>query len=139
MKTKIEYKSFNNNKAIEELQYNLLQKRETLRNLIAEHQFYTFLLNAPIYKSLALNLFETLEGFKSEIEKVDQKTKMLLNEIGMQLYQIDKKIECQDLVCDNFFIKEIDNLEYKTSIFLIDIIDLKSRIFQYLQHVIIKS
>ncbi|MGK0412098.1 MAG: hypothetical protein ACJA1B_000287 [Polaribacter sp.] len=31
MKTKIKYKSFNTDKTTEELQYNLLQKRETFQ------------------------------------------------------------------------------------------------------------
>jgi hypothetical protein len=55
METKIEYKSFNSDKAIEKLQYNLLQKRETLRNLIIEQTFYKNLLNAQIYKPQKIN------------------------------------------------------------------------------------
>jgi hypothetical protein len=139
METKIAYKSFNTNKTTEELQYNILQEREIFRNLILEQEFYTALLSAPIYKSQKLNLFETLEGFKSEIEKTTQRTKVLLNEIGMQLFQIDKKVECEDLLCDNFFIKEIDDLEYKIANFRVDITALKLGIFTYLQHVIIDN
>lgn len=57
----------------------------------------------------------------------------------MQLFQIDKKIECEDLLCDNFFIKEIDDLKYEIFNFLVDFTALKLKIFKYLQHVIIDN
>jgi hypothetical protein len=136
METKIEYKSFNTDKTIEELKYNLLQQRETFRNLIIEEEFYKKLLNAPIYKSHKLNLFETLEGFKNELKNNAETNKLLLNEIGMQLFQIDKKLECNDLVCDNFFIKEIDDLELKIHDFLSEITALKFRMVEYFKDVI---
>jgi hypothetical protein len=56
METKIEYKSYSLDKTIEELKYNLLQQRETFRNLIIEQEFCKKLLNVPIYKSHKLNL-----------------------------------------------------------------------------------
>jgi hypothetical protein len=133
METKIEYKSFNADKNIEELKYNLLQERDMFRNLIIEEKFYKKLLNAPIYKSNKLNLFETLEGFKNELKNSAENNKLLLNEIGMQLFQIDKKLECDDLVCDNFFINELDDLELKIHNFLLQITALKSRMFEYIQ------
>ena len=139
METKIDYKSFNTDKNIEELKYNLLQERETFRNLIIEEEFYKKLLNAPIYKTNKLNLFETLEGFKNELKNSAETNKLLLNEIGMQLFQIDKKLECDDLVCDNFFINELDDLELKIHDFLLNITSLKSRMFEYIQDVIINK
>ncbi|WP_299667803.1 hypothetical protein [uncultured Polaribacter sp.] len=137
MEAKIKYKSFNTDKTIEELKYNLINQREVLRNLIIEHEFYKKLLNAPIYKSQKRNLFEILEGFKVELKKTVANNQILLNEIGMQLFQIDKKVECDDLLCDNFFIKEIDDLEFRIHHFHLENSALKSRMFEYLQHVII--
>jgi CII-binding regulator of phage lambda lysogenization HflD len=139
MKPKTEYKSFNTDKTIEELKYNLLQQRERFRNLIIAQEFYKKLLNAPIFKSHKLNLFETLENFKSEFKNTAETNKELLNEIGMQLFQIDKKFECEDLVCDNFFTKEIDDLELKIHDFLLEMNALKLEMFEYLQDVIIDN
>ena len=139
MKTKNEYKSFNTDKSIEELKYNLLQQRETFGNLIIEQEFYKKLLNAPIYQSEKLNVFEKLEGFKNELKQTAETNKLLLNEIGVQLFQIDKKVECDDLFCDNFFIKEIDTLELKTHDFLIKITALKLQMIEYFQDVMIEN
>ncbi|AOW16820.1 hypothetical protein LPB03_04765 [Polaribacter vadi] len=139
MKTKNEYKSFNTDKSIKELKYNLLQQRETFGNLIIEQEFYKKLLNAPIYQSEKLNLFEKLEGFKNELKQTAETNKLLLNEIGVQLFQIDKKVECDDLFCDNFFIKEIDTLELKIHNFLIKITALKLQMIEYFQDVMIEN
>lgn len=139
MKTKNEYKSFNTDKSIEELKYNLLQQRETFGNLIIEQEFYKKLLNAPIYQSEKLNVFEKLEGFKNELKQTAETNKLLLNEIGVQLFQIDKKVECDDLFCDNFFIKEIDTLELKIHNFLIKITALKLQMIEYFQDVMIEN
>tara|TARA_R110002051_G_scaffold31017_2_gene71157 strand:- start:169 stop:588 length:420 start_codon:yes stop_codon:yes gene_type:complete len=139
MKTKNEYKSFNTDKSIEELKYNLLQQRETFGNLIIEQEFYKKFLNAPIYQSEKLNLFEKLEGFKNELKQTAETNKLLLNEIGVQLFQIDKKVECDDLFCDNFFIKEIDTLELKIHNFLIKITALKLQMIEYFEDVIIEN
>ena len=139
MKTKNEYKSFNTDKSIEELKYNLLQQRETFGNLIIEQEFYKKLLNAPIYQSEKLNVFEKLEGFKNELKQTVETNKLLLNEIGVQLFQIDKKVECDDLFCDNFFIKEIDTLELKIHNFLIKITALKLQMIEYFQDVMIEN
>ncbi|WP_339885533.1 hypothetical protein [Polaribacter vadi] len=139
MKTKNEYKSFNTDKSIKELKYNLLQQRETFGNLIIEQEFYKKLLNAPIYQSEKLNVFEKLEGFKNELKQTAETNKLLLNEIGVQLFQIDKKVECDDLFCDNFFIKEIDTLELKIHNFLIKITALKLQMIEYFQDVMIEN
>ncbi|MGY8909677.1 MAG: hypothetical protein ACKVIG_07440 [Flavobacteriales bacterium] len=139
MKTKNEYKSFNTDKSIEELKYNLLQQRETFGNLIIEQEFYKKLLNAPIYQSEKLNVFEKLEGFKNELKQTAETNKLLLNEIGVQLFQIDKKVECDDLFCDNFFIKEIDTLDLKIHDFLIKITALKLQMIEYFQDVMIEN
>ena len=139
MKTKNEYKSFNTDKSIEELKYNLLQQRETFGNLIIEQEFYKKLINAPIYQSEKLNVFEKLEGFKNELKQTAETNKLLLNEISAQLFQIDKKVECDDLFCDNFFIKEIDTLELKIHNFLIKITALKLQMIEYFQDVMIEN
>lgn len=138
MDTYTNYKSFNNLKTIEELKYNLNLKRKNLLNLINEFEFYDFLLNASIYNPVARNLFETLESFSNGLESLLKKTKDLLNEIGMQIHQIDKKIECQDILCDEFFVKDFDDLDKKIFIHQQNTTDLKLQFAQYLQHVIRK-
>ncbi len=139
METQVSYKSFNQDKTIEELKYNLLQKRTILRNVITDYRFYAFLLDKPVYKPQITNLFERLEEFKRRIEKIDRRNKILLNEIGMQLYQIDKKMNREDLAYDHFSMRKIDELEYEIAVFLTDASSLKSQIFQYLEHTIVEG
>ncbi|WNH10656.1 hypothetical protein [Thalassobellus suaedae] len=131
------YKSFNSDKSIEELQYNILKESTNLDNLKFELQFYKLLLNKSIYKPHALNLYERLTGFKNEITSINKKGMSLLNELNTQAHQIRNKIECDDMACDNFFIKNHDNIELKVFNFKTQVFNFKFRLFQYLQSVII--
>lgn len=137
MKNKTAHRYSKTNKTIEELKYYLLYKRATFRNLIIEQEFYKTLLSAPIYKTHYPNLFEKIEIFKNAIEKSLQQSKLLLNEIGMQLFQIDKSSEGIHPLHTTLNFKEFENLEHDIYCFLMSITTLKLDLFQYLPEVII--
>ena len=136
METQNLYQSFNADKTIEELQYNLLQYKRTLESYIIEYSFFKYLLKSSIFKYNVINLFESLEQFKKDIMNLETATTELITKINSNRNQITKKIECDDLICDNYFIKEYDDLEKKIYDFLIIYSDFKSQMFQYLQSVI---
>jgi len=136
MKTKNLYKSYNNDKTIEELQYNMLQYQKTLESFKTEYAFFKQLLRSSIFESNVINLFESLELFKKSIKNLETLTTNLITNISAQSTQITKKIECDDLVCDNYFIKSYDELEREIHNLLIKYPKLKSQMLPYLQSVL---
>lgn len=131
------YRSFNSNKSIEELQYNISRNITTIENLKFELQFYKFLLSKTIFKPHVINLYERLTQFKNEIITMNESSITLINELNSHAHQIRNKIECEDLACDNFFIKNHDDLELKVFRFNTNIFNFKFRLFQYIESVII--
>lgn len=137
METKNNFKSFNENKSINELKYNMLQFKTKIEAEIIEYKFYKKLIEASIYKTNAINLFENLELFKKDINATEKEAVELLSEINFHSNSISNKIECDDLLCDNFFIKSHDELEEKTHHFFMNCTKFKIRFFQYLESVLL--
>ena len=130
------YRSFNSNKSIEELQYNVSRHKTTIENLKFELHFYKFLLSKAIFKPHVINLYERLTKFKNEIMAMNEIGINLINELNSHAHLIRNKIECEDLACDNFFIKNHDDLELKVFSFNTEISNFKFRLFQYMESVI---
>ena len=136
MKTHQAYKSFNTEKSIVELQYNMLGYVVRLKYLKEELEFLNFLVNASIYKTNMRDLYENLEHFKKEIQRNLTKSDLLLIEANLKASQIVNKIECDELACDNYFIDAQNSLEQNIYEFNIENDLLKSEIANYLQGVI---
>ncbi len=136
METLQVFKSFNDNKSIEELEFNITKGEASLENFKFELQFYNSLLDKPIFKPHEMNLYETLLKFKNEIHALNENCKDLLSELNSHAHQIRIKIECEDMACDNFFIKNHDAIQLKVFNFKIKIFNFKFRLFQYLESVI---
>lgn len=133
MKTLQSYLNFNENKSIEELEYNILKGITSLENFKFELHFYELLLESPIYKPTIMNLYETLVNYKNELKVLSKNSTNLINELNSHLNLITKKIECEDIVCDNFFIKKQDDLCLKVFNFKTKIFNFKFRLFQYVE------
>lgn len=136
METHLQYKSYNNDKSIDELLYNTSQYKYKLMQLEEELRFYKFLIEANIFKPKVLNLFEKLTIFDKKVDLCLIEIEGLLHELTGHTNEISKKIECDNLECDAFFIKEQDALELKSYNFITDVNSLKSQIFQYLHSTI---
>ena len=138
METLQSYKSFADDKSIEELQYHILTDISSLENLGFELQFYKSLLDKPIFKPQVINLYENLVKFKNEIQALNENSMDLLHELSSYANQIANKIECEDIACDHFFIKEYNAVKHKVFNFNEKIFIFKFRLFQYLDSVINK-
>ena len=136
METLQAYKSFTDDKSIEELQYTIATDITSLENLKFELQFYKVLLDKPIFKPQVINLYETLVKFKNEIQALHKNSIDLLHDLSTHANLIGTKIECEDLACDHFFIKEHDAIKLKIFNFKEKIFIFKFRLFQYLESVI---
>lgn len=137
MKAEQVYISYNSNKSIEELQYNLSNHVSVLENLKFELQFYIALLEKPIFKSHILNLYENLINFKNELSEIDESRTMLLNKLVKEIIKISNKIECDDLACDSYFISEYDTLDQKIFNYYQVVSNFKIGLFEYTQSVFI--
>lgn len=138
MESLFTYKSFNTDKTVEELEYNMLQYKTRIEYLESEMNFFNFLMEGNVFESRIMNLFETLALFKKDINFLNQTRKELLNEVIAHSAQLTTKIECDDLACDNYFIKEHEELEEKVIHFLSKTTLLKAKIIEYLEGVIKK-
>ncbi|PQJ68830.1 hypothetical protein [Polaribacter butkevichii] len=130
------YKSFNENKSIEELKYNMLQYTIRIEEELIEYKFYQNLIEASTFKGNSMNLFENLEMFKKDIKTTEKEAFALLDEIKLHSNSISNKIECDDLSCDNFFINKHNELEEKTYNFFRKCKAFKIQMFQYLESVL---
>ncbi|WP_142786296.1 hypothetical protein [Changchengzhania lutea] len=136
MKTDHSYKTFNGNKTIEELQQNIWHYIKTLKNFQLELDFYKFLVDKPIFKQHVMNLYEILARYKKEINTLNEKRNNLIDDLSSHSNQIRTKIECEDLACDNFFIKKHDNLELRVINFYNELQVFKFEFLQYIQGVV---
>lgn len=130
------YKSFNESKTIDELKYNMLAYCRLLKESEIENKFLMQLLNKPIYKSNVLNLYETLEKYKRDLNEYDQVVSQLLEKVDSQIKQISGKIECEDVACDSFFLESYDGLEQRLHKTLNQNRQFKAQLFEYLESVI---
>jgi len=137
METLQAYKSFTDDKSIEEIQFNILMDITSLENLKFELQFYKVLLEKPIFKPHEINLYETLVKFKTEIQAMNEDSAALLHDLSLDAKLIGNKIECEDLACDQFFIAKHDAVKQKIFNFNEKIFIFKFRLFQFIESVII--
>lgn len=137
METPQVYKNFNEDKTIEEFEYNISNDIRNLENFKFELNFFKMLLDKPIFKPHAMNIFEKLQAFKNEISVLNKSNSSLIDELNSHAHKIRGKIECEDLACDNFFIQYQVDLENKIFNHKIKIFDFKFTLFQYVESVII--
>jgi hypothetical protein len=135
MQTDKPFINFNTNKTIQELQDNMFSHIEKLEGYMLENSFYEFLLGEPMYKPNKMNLIESFEELIKKIGIVNKKSEHLISEVNLHVNQIYKKIECEDLYCDNFFIENHNRLECKIKALDLEYAAIKTQMFSYLKKV----
>jgi hypothetical protein len=133
------YKSFNGNKTVEELEYNMLTYKTRIEYLESELVFFNFLLDKNIFESRIMNLFENLALFKKEISFLNKTRKTILNDLTKHAGQLATKIECDDLACDYYFINKHDELEENILHFFLKTTLFKNKIIEFIESVIKKE
>ncbi|AUC81132.1 hypothetical protein [Lacinutrix sp. Bg11-31] len=136
METQLEYLSFNSDKSIDELLYTMKQTELHLKNIETELRFLKFLIDARIYKEKVMNLFENLTLFDKKVDRFLNEIEDALMELNNQTNLISKKIECEDLECDAFFINEHNKIESEFFNLIKKSSIVKLELFQYLKSVI---
>ncbi|TDU39464.1 hypothetical protein BXY82_1488 [Gelidibacter sediminis] len=124
-------------KNTEELQFNLAFYKSRLELLMQDLEFFKHLLSSHIFDSKTPNLFETIEKFKTQI---DQHTKVMLTlttEVEKQFKEVQLKVECDELSCDNYFLKQYHDTELEVVKFLSQAGQLKSEMMEYTKGLIL--
>ena len=116
----------------------MLLNKVRLDELKTDFQFYAHLIEASIFKPDIINLFEKLQDIKSNIDLVKKGASDLANEVLSQINLIEKKIECEDVACDTFFISNYELLQHKLHEFFTKVYSDKQHMFKYLRSVIMK-
>ena len=132
METQHTYKSFNKDKPLEELLYNIANHGTRLKDLKLELLFYVTLIDRPIFKDLVLNLYETLARLKKDVVKLDKKRLNLLSKVDTQINLITNKIASQNKDHDQALIDGHDKIEQEIFIFHDEVSSFKFNFLQYI-------
>lgn len=74
----------------EQIQEESLKLKSLLQGHLEELEFLRFLTEAPIYRSGILNLFENLEYFKNQINKLETINSGLLTDLDSQIEEMEQ-------------------------------------------------
>ena len=118
-------------KNTEELQFNLAFYNSRLVLLMEELDFFRHLLSSNIFDPKTPNLFEEIELFKKRIDAHVKQTATLTTEVEKQYKEVQLKVECDELSCDNYFLKQYHDTELELVTFLNDTSELKSDMMEY--------
>lgn len=129
-------KEFSSDKTIYELQFNLTFYKSRLELLTMELDFFIFLMTSNIYDTRIPNVFETFENFKKTINKIQKTKERLLKSINQQYNDVMLKLECDELSCDDYFIRRNSELEVEVVNFLMETAELKSKMIEYIKGII---
>ena len=129
-------KEFYNDKSIDELRFNLTFYKSRLEILKEELEFFKHLMRAQIYDKKVPHLLETFEFFKKRMDAMIKLHSKLLNEIDRQYNEVQLKLECDELSCDDYFVRSNYELELDVVNFLMKTAKLKSEMIEYLKGII---
>ena len=126
------YKYFKRDLSIEELQYNYLFWKSELEFSLMELVFLKKLIQSYPFNVKTFNLFERIQLLVAEIDKTENKNKILLEKTLKQNSQLQDMNECDSLSCDNYFMIEYMNLAEEIFENIESYKLLKTRIYQYM-------
>lgn len=127
------YKKFYSDKSIDELQFSLLFYKSRLELLSKEFEFFSHLMNSNIFNSTTPNLFKKFERFQKEIDNKKELIFKFLSEIGLQYNEVEFKLECDILSCDDYFLRRNYELELNVVDFLSKTSELQSEMMGFMK------
>lgn len=136
METINAYKSFSRDISNEELLLITHKWKVELEFLEHELRFLKHLLNSSIYEKDTMNLFETLQLFKKEIDNHNNERLILFDKILFYHNQLINKIECDNVSYDRFYLQLHAKMTYHFDEFLKETKSLKLELFEYIQSVV---
>lgn len=137
MKTYEIHKYAYTDKTSEELQFNLAFYESRLILLQEEWEFFKHVLGSTIFNPKTPNLFEKIELFKAEIDQHMKLTSKLTTTVEKQYKEVQLKVECDELSCDDYFLRNYHDTELELVNFLNQTAKFKSEMMEYLKGLIL--
>ncbi len=133
MKTKIEFKKFGTDKSVDELHYNSEIWLQNLAFFNIELDFLNELIKSYPFGNNIPNLFERIQLFLKEINTLKNEKYPLLNDaIHKHKKQLERKFECTDLSCDDFYIVEHEKIVQQVFNYVQDYRSFKRGLYEYM-------
>lgn len=129
------YKEFYSERTIDELKFNLIFYRSRLELLTKELDFFNHMMESNIYDPKTLNIHKTFESFKKRMVGIYETKERLFRDINQQYNDVALKIECDELSCDDYFIRRNYELELEVVNFLMKSDELTSEMMEYLKNI----
>ncbi|WP_299396917.1 hypothetical protein [uncultured Gelidibacter sp.] len=123
-------------KSTEELQFNLAFYDSRLSLLAEEFDFFKHVLSSHIFDAKTPNLFEELELWKQQIDEFMTVATKLTQEVQKQYNEVQLKVECDEVSCDDYFLRAYHDTELEVVTFLTQTAQFKSEMMEYLQGLI---
>lgn len=123
-------------KSTEELQFNLAFYDSRLSLLKEEFEFFKHVLGSHIFDEKTPNLFEAVELNKRQIDEFMAVATTLVHDVQKQYNEVQLKIECDEISCDDYFLRTYHETELEVVTFLTQTAQFKSELMEYLQGLI---
>lgn len=133
-----EFKSFYRDKTMEELDDDTKKWKAQIEFLQYDFDFLKSLLDSDIYNAGIINLFETLQLYKAQVEDTNKEALKVSNKLMSHQEHIKTYLECDDINCDYFFMEIHAKMEYDVAVFLQESNTMKLQLFEYIKSVIKK-
>jgi len=131
-----EYMSFNSDKSVEELKYDCINWKKNLKLLKIEFAFLKGLLNSNIYEPKIINLFETLQLLKNEIDMVNKIIIEFDDHTDYYMTQLDENCKSEFGNSIPFYLELHEKMDYDLHEFFKETNTFKTELFQFIQSTI---
>ena len=121
---------------MDELLYENTQFTANLNFMNTELKFIKHLIKKYPFSNKLFNLFERVQLFGIQIDKLDDEKNVLLNEIEKHETELEGMLECDELSCDNFYVMEHQKIAASLYNYIRKYQDFKTEIYQYITGII---
>jgi predicted nuclease with TOPRIM domain len=132
----LEFKEFQHSKSMDELLYENSQFTANLNFINTELEFLKHLIKTYSFRNKILNLYERIQLFSIQIDKLNDEKNELLNKIKHHETELNGMLECEELSCDNFYMMEHQKLAALIFNFIQKYQEFKTEIYQYITGII---
>ncbi|WP_299431299.1 hypothetical protein [uncultured Aquimarina sp.] len=119
------------NKDLKDIHFDTLESKSSLQFIEDEVLFINQLLHSYVFEPTTPNLFERLQEFRLEIERVKKEIDTLHEEIRKHENELGGMLECDTISCDHYYYEEHESLKKRFNDFYKNFRKLKSEVFNY--------
>ncbi|GAA4272860.1 hypothetical protein U6A24_06225 [Aquimarina gracilis] len=118
-------------KELKEIHLDALEWKSSLQFINRELKFINQLLNSYVFEPNTPNLFERLQEYKAQIQKVEEEIESLHQSIRKHESELGGMLECDTISCDHEYYMEHELLKTSYNTLYKKFRELKSNVFGY--------